>query len=84
MLFKWYIINALNKFKENFNIIQDKEDKMTSDDVLDAQVKLLLDNSSKAFRILETEGKQDVIQIGEELFLSKDKIYTWGDVYYLE
>ena len=79
--------NKLNKLRENFNIIQDKEDKedkMTSDDVLDAQVKLLLDNSSKAFRILETEGKQDVIQIGEELFLSKDKIYTWGDVYYLE
>ena len=76
--------NKLNKLRENFNIIQNKEDEMTSDDVLNAQVKLLLDNSSKAFRILETEGKQDVIQIDEELFLSKDKIYTWGDVYYLE
>lgn len=75
--------DKLNKFKEKFDLLQ-ADEKLTMDDVLDAQVELLIDNSSKAFRIYESDIKKDVIQIGEELFLSKDKIYTWGDVYYLD
>ena len=77
------IENKLNNFKENFNLIQ-KENNITIEDVLDAQVDLLIDNESKAFRILGDDIKQDVIQIDDELFLSKDKIYTWGEAYLLD
>ena len=61
-----------------------KENNITIEDVLDAQVDLLIDNESKAFRILGDDIKQDVIQIDDELFLSKDKIYTWGEAYLLD
>ena len=77
------IENKLNLFKENFKLLQ-KEECLTIEDVLDAQVELLVDTNAKAFRILGDDIKQDVIQIDKELFLSKDKIYTWGDVYLLD
>ena len=75
--------NKLSKFKDSFKSIQ-KDDNISIEDVLDAQVELLVDNKSKAFRILGDDLKQDVIQIDKELFLSKDKIYTWGDAYLLD
>ena len=75
--------NKLNKLKHDYNSTQ-KEEKLTLDDVLDAQVELLIDNSSKAFRVLDGDIKQDLIQLDNELYLSKDKIYTWGDVYILD
>ena len=73
----------ISKLKQKICELHNDE-TLTSEDVLDAQIELLLNNKAKAFRILDSNNKNDVLQIDGDLFLSKDKIYRWGDVLTLD
>lgn len=76
-------IDKINKLKEKLRNIHG-EDEIIEEGVLDAEVALLLEKDSKAFRILGGEESVDVVELKDGTFLSKENFYQWGDLLILE